>query len=167
MSNKETLVAHIHELYDFTVSFFILHPTDKKICLHFHRKLGFWNQLGGHIELDEQPIDAVNRELAEEAGLLPEQYEIVETHAGPKPRNAVAIPAPFSVIIYNYGNDSVHKHIDMPYIIQAKTDVLAPAEGESAEIGWFTLVQMQDMHKEGVLDSAVLDICTWLFDTHM
>lgn len=160
-------MAHIHELYDFTVSFFILHPTEKKICLHFHRKLGFWNQLGGHIELDEQPIDAVTRELTEEAGLQPDDYDIVQTATGPNPRNAVAIPAPFSVIIYNYGNESVHKHIDMPYLIQSKTEKLAPAEGESAQIGWFTLDEMKDMHVQGKLDSAVLDICQWIFVTHM
>ena len=160
-------MAHIHELYDFTVSFFILHPTDQKICLHFHRKLGFWNQLGGHIELNEQPIEALERELVEEAGLHPEMYAILETTTGPKPRNASVIPAPFSVVIYDYGKESNHKHIDMPYIIKAKTGTLAPAEGESAQIDWFTLEQMTAMHDEGILDSAVLDICSWIFENHM
>lgn len=159
-------MAHIHKLYDFTVSFFIMHPTEQKICLHYHRKLGFWNQLGGHIELDEQPIEALQRELSEEAGLQPKDYEILETSNGPQPSNAVAIPAPFSVIIYKYG-DTPHKHIDMPYIIKSRTDKLKPVEGESAQIDWFTLEQMTDMHEQGILDSAVLDICTWIFETYM
>ncbi len=160
-------MAHIHELYDFTVSFFIRHPTERKICLHYHHKLGFWNQLGGHIELDEQPIEALERELIEEAGLRPEMYEILQTATGPMPRNASVIPAPFSVVIYEYGKGSRHKHIDMPYIIKSKTETLAPAEGESVQIDWFSIEQMKTMHDQGILDSAVLDICTWIFETHM
>jgi 8-oxo-dGTP pyrophosphatase MutT (NUDIX family) len=159
-------VAHIHELYDFTVSFFILHPTEKKFCLHFHRKLNFWNQLGGHIELDENPMQALERELAEEAGLQKVDYEILETSAGPKPRTAEVMPNPFSVVIYKYG-ETPHKHIDMPYIIKAKTEVLKPAKGESAQIGWFSIEEIREMFGRGVLDGSVLDICEWIYTNHM
>ncbi len=159
-------MAHIHELYDFTVSFFILHPTEKKFCLHFHKKLGFWNQLGGHIELDEEPMEALARELAEEAGLQPGEYEILETAKGPSPRTARVIPSPFSVIIYNYG-DTPHKHIDMPYIIKSKAEKLQPAKGESAQIGWFTIEEIRKMFADEVLDGSVLDICEWIYTHHM
>lgn len=159
-------MAHIHELYDFTVSFFILHPTEKKFCLHFHLRLNFWAQLGGHIELDEEPMEALARELAEEAGLQKDQYEILETASGPTPRTARTIPSPFSVIIYKYG-DTPHKHIDMPYIIKAKTDVLTPAEGESVQIGWFSIEEIREMFDKGVLDGSVLDICEWIYANHM
>jgi 8-oxo-dGTP pyrophosphatase MutT (NUDIX family) len=159
-------MAHIHELYDFTVSFFILHPTERKFCLHFHHKLNFWNQLGGHIELNEDPMQALERELAEEAGLQKGQYEIIETTSGPAPRSARTIPNPFSVIIYNYG-DTPHKHIDMPYIVKSKTAVLAPAEGESAKIGWFSIEEIHEMFDSGVLDGSVLDICEWVYANYM
>ena len=129
-------------------------------------KLNFWNQPGGHIELDEDPMQALERELAEEVGLHPGDYEIIETTSGPTPRTARTIPNPFSVIIYNYG-DTQHKHIDMPYIVKSKTVELAPAEGESAQIGWFSIEEIRKMFDQGVLDGSVLDICEWIYANHM
>ncbi len=61
-------MAHIHEHYDFTVSAYVLHPTQPKIALHFHKKLFKWLQFGGHVELDEDPAQALTHELLEEAG---------------------------------------------------------------------------------------------------
>ncbi len=52
-------MPHIHELYDFTASAYILHPTESKILLLLHKKLGKWLQPGGHIELSEDPLQAL------------------------------------------------------------------------------------------------------------
>src|SRR3989344_1630221 len=60
-------MAHIHEKIDFTASAFIVHGD--KVVLHKHKKLGMWLQPGGHIELHEDPVEAVLREAKEETGL--------------------------------------------------------------------------------------------------
>jgi 8-oxo-dGTP pyrophosphatase MutT (NUDIX family) len=156
-------MPHIHELYDFTVSFLILHPKEKKILLHYHQKLKCWNQLGGHIELDEQPIEALIREIKEEAGLNKDQYEIIETNQMLKPRGTVSLPLGFGLFVYNYA-DTGHKHIDIPYIIQSHTEVIIPAEGESTQINWFTMAEIREMNKNGLVEDGITDICEWIFN---
>ncbi len=41
-----------------------------KFLLHLHSKIGCWLPPGGHIEENEEPQDAVLREIEEETGLL-------------------------------------------------------------------------------------------------
>lgn len=154
-------MAHIHDLYDFTVSFYIIHPDKDKICLHYHLKLKCWNQLGGHIELDEQPLESIERELREEAGLEPNDYSILPNANEPEFHNVRTVPTPFKVLLYNYGGDSSHQHIDLPYVIQSHTDRLVPAENESQRIDWFTLEQMNKMVDSGSLDKGTREICEW------
>ena len=50
-------MPHIHEKIDFTVAIFVVH--DRKILVIHHRKLDKWLPLGGHIELEEDPEQAV------------------------------------------------------------------------------------------------------------
>jgi 8-oxo-dGTP pyrophosphatase MutT (NUDIX family) len=158
-------MPHINELYDYTVSFFVLHPTEPKICLHFHKKLGFWNNLGGHIELDEDPLETLEKELYEESGLKPENYTIIETHQGPSGIGVKELPNPFGLHMYKYG-DKNHWHIDMPYIIKSKTAVLQPLEGESQQIDWFDIPAIQDMSKNKQVDPSTLKICEWIADKY-
>ncbi|MCA9328907.1 NUDIX domain-containing protein [Candidatus Saccharibacteria bacterium] len=160
-------MPHIHELYDFTVSAFIMHPTEPKICLHFHRKLNFWNQLGGHIELDEDPLETLARELKEEAGLSENDYEIIEVSSQPKITDAVKqLPMPFAFPIYKYGK-LAHWHIDLPYLVKAKTVRLNPQDGESQKIRWFNKDEISQLQRDGELGDTVHQICEWIFAHHM
>lgn len=45
-------MPHIHELYDFTITVFIVH--DGRVLLVNHPKYDKWIPMGGHIELDEE-----------------------------------------------------------------------------------------------------------------
>ncbi len=159
-------MPHIHELYDFTVSFYILHPTEKKLCLHFHLKLNTWAQLGGHVELDEDPMESLQRELLEEAGLSKSDYTIVADENYPKLRGVKSYPAPFSVVIYRYG-DSPHKHIDLPYVIKSKKSKLEPQQGESTRINWFTLDEIRTLHQKKEVQDSTLDMCEWVFSKYV
>ena len=157
-------MPHIHELYDYTVSFFILHPIESKVCLHYHRKLKSWTQLGGHVELDEDPMQALERELLEEAGLKKDDFTIVETQARPHPRGIESLPIPFSLLIYKYGKTK-HKHIDLPYVIKSKKTSLNPMEGESTQIDWFDQGQLEKLHKNQDIEDCTYDICSWVLQT--
>ena len=40
---------------------------------------GVWDMFGGHIEADEQPAETLARELQEELGITPRQWQYLET----------------------------------------------------------------------------------------
>ncbi|MEC9365812.1 MAG: NUDIX domain-containing protein, partial [Chloroflexota bacterium] len=43
---------------------------NRGIFLHRHPKIKLWLPPGGHVEADEDPVEAVLREIKEETGLL-------------------------------------------------------------------------------------------------
>ncbi|WP_227488257.1 NUDIX hydrolase [Brachybacterium subflavum] len=53
-----------------TASTFVLSPDGAQVLLCFHRKGGFWVQVGGHLEREDASLaDAALREAREESGL--------------------------------------------------------------------------------------------------
>lgn len=60
-------MPHIHDKIDFTVEVFVVYKN--KVLLRMHDKHHIWLSVGGHIELDEDPIQAALREVREEVGL--------------------------------------------------------------------------------------------------
>lgn len=155
-------MAHIHELYDFTVGAYILHPNEPKICLHLHLKLNTWLQPGGHIELNEDPEEALAHELLEEVGFFADDYEIIKTQEQPSPRGSKPLNMPFHLDVHRFG-DTEHKHIGFGYLVQAKTDKLSPQEGESKEIAWFSIDEVRELHRKNKMYDGTLDICEWIF----
>lgn len=137
-------MPHIHKLYDFTVSAFIIH--EGKILLLHHKKLGTWLQPGGHIELDEDPEEALYREVFEETGLSREQLTLMETSSSrPSAPDSKNLPLPFDMNVHRFGNDPIHKHIDLSYILRAKTDVINQNVTESNKLQWFSKKDIEVM----------------------
>jgi len=153
-------MAHIHELYDFTASAYILHPSEPKVCLHFHKKLHKWLQPGGHIELNEDPLEALEHELLEETGLKSGEWEVIELTDQPHPRNSKTIPMPLHIEVHSF--NETHKHIDFGFLIKSRTEILKPQKGESVKIGWFTKSEIIELNKSGQLNDGTLDICAWI-----
>jgi len=60
-------MPHIHEKIDFTVEVLIVF--NKRVLLRKHDKYKKWLGVGGHIELNEDPVQAAIREAKEEVGL--------------------------------------------------------------------------------------------------
>jgi len=158
-------VPHIHEKYDFTVSAYIVHPTEPKICLLKHMKLGKWMQPGGHVELDEDPIQALKHELLEETGLVLSKCKFLAQPEYPNVRKEIVLQAPLISKVHEY-HDS-HKHIDSAYLLQSYTAEFKPAEDESQEIRWFSLEQIQKLEVGKEVFPGSYDICLWIFKTHM
>ncbi len=158
-------MPHIHELFDFTVSAFIIHPTEKKICLHYHKKLHKWLQPGGHIELNEDPLQALMHEIEEETGLKTGEYEIISAVDQPNTKDSKQLPIPFNFNVHNF-NES-HKHIDLEYIVKSKVAQFKPADNESKQIEWVSKLELSNMASSGLLFKDTLNICEWVFDHYM
>jgi 8-oxo-dGTP pyrophosphatase MutT (NUDIX family) len=115
----------------FTVTGFV--SCEGRTALHWHR-LGFWLPPGGHVEFDEDPVQAMLREVREETGLD------VELLARPTPfayADPPQVPAPETIAVYDIPKDSVlavpHQHIDFIYFTRPKTSGLPALP---AELGW-------------------------------
>ena len=113
----------------FTVSGFLSHGG--RTALHWHR-IGLWLPPGGHIEDNEDPIEAVLREVEEETGVAAAVVPTTRSYPHELPRQ---LPAPATIGVYDIeepGNP--HQHIDFVYFTRpAAGDV--PALPDNAE-GW-------------------------------
>jgi len=124
-------MPHIHELIDFTVVAYVVYRT--KVLLIHHKELNKWLPLGGHIELDEDPEQALFREVKEESGL-----EIVVLGEKPvvQPVRRKFLYAPVFLDIHDISD--THRHIGMIYFAKAKSDGVILAEKEHNAIRWFS-----------------------------
>src|SRR3989338_6271061 len=53
-----------------TGSAWLVHPTEDKVLLHFHKKLQKWMQFGGHADGSSDFLNVAVREAEEESGIL-------------------------------------------------------------------------------------------------
>ena len=96
----------------FTATGFVVHAGH--VLLHWHPKVAAWLPPGGHVEPNEDPVQAVTREVREEAGV---KAEVV----GPAPALPLDYPRqvqpPFTIMVEDIHDpvDGFHYHIDMIY----------------------------------------------------
>lgn len=139
-------MPHIHEKIDFCVEVFIVHKG--KVLLRMHDKLKFWLSIGGHIELDEDPIEAAIREVKEEVGL---DIQIVgEAHGideeKPENRGYRYLIPPRYLGRHPVGEN--HEHIAFVYFATAETYVLADSildHEKGVETKWVTMAELNAM----------------------
>ncbi len=85
----------------FTASGIVL--SDEHVLLVEHRKLGWWLYPGGHIEPDEDPAQAVIREVTEETGTAARSPPSPGSATPPPP-----CPAPFTICVQDIPADATH-----------------------------------------------------------
>jgi 8-oxo-dGTP pyrophosphatase MutT (NUDIX family) len=81
-----------------------------KVLLHLHKKHKHWYGLGGHVESDEDPVEAAKREAKEEAGI---DVKIFSTHPLKTFTHAHELIAPALLMDQDINGD--HRHIDCIY----------------------------------------------------
>jgi 8-oxo-dGTP pyrophosphatase MutT (NUDIX family) len=101
----------------FTVTGFVV--DGNRTLLHWHAKNQMWLPPGGHIDPDEDPVQAVLREVLEETGI---RAEIVR-HAMPLPfAEPQQLPPPLTILVEDIAQGP-HQHIDMIYVLRPRTGV--------------------------------------------
>ena len=99
----------------FTVSGFLSH--DGRTALHWHR-LGMWLPPGGHVQPNEDPIEAVLREVEEETGVA----ALIVPTVAPWPHEAPRqLPPPVTIGVYPIAEPGdPHEHIDLVYFTRPR-----------------------------------------------
>jgi 8-oxo-dGTP pyrophosphatase MutT (NUDIX family) len=143
-------MPHIHDKYDFTVSVFIVY-NDKVLLVH-HPRYDKWIPMGGHIELDEDPEQALFREIQEETGL---EVEILSTKPEFDQNDTRFIYAPRYIDVHDA--NPPHKHIGLVYFAKSKNDKHVLSD-EHSEINWLGLEDLDDPKYE--LSKSVKFYCT-------
>jgi 8-oxo-dGTP diphosphatase len=108
-------MAHIHYDIDWTVGAFIVE--DGKVLFIHHRKLDIWICPGGHVELNEDPVEALYREVKEEVGL---EITVLASRPGFEDRNSKPLLQPTWMDIHQINRD--HRHIGLFYVAVPKRD---------------------------------------------
>lgn len=160
-------MAHIHTdpgQHDHTISGFIvrLDGSEPKILLHKHKKLGKYLQFGGHIELDENPWQALTHELLEESGYDMSQLKILQPKSRLKATEDVILhPVPLSYNTHSFNKD--HSHTDTSYVFTThENPAHSLADGESDKIIQFTRSQIVEL-SAGETYENVKKICLFIF----
>ncbi|MDB5195025.1 MAG: hypothetical protein JWO84_209 [Parcubacteria group bacterium] len=134
-------MPHIHEKMDWCVEVFIVH--ENTVLLRKHDKYKEWYSVGGHVELDEDSVEAAIREVKEEVGIDVALLGLDGLRHFSDGSTAVLAP-PF--INRHFAGDTAHEHLTLVYFGTAPSKELKPIEGreESEGLRWFTEADLAD-----------------------
>lgn len=115
-------------LRHFTVSAFVSidTPDGGATLLHFHALNRMWLPAGGHVEPNEDPVQAALRETKEETGL---DVEILPTAAPIHYKQPAQLPAPVTIMVEEIADhpvDGRHQHIDQIYFTRPRVAAELP-----------------------------------------
>lgn len=132
-------MPHIHEKIDFTVDVFVVYRG--RVLLRLHDKYKLWLAVGGHVELDEEPMQAAVREVKEEVGLdvklVGEVANISDDGGGYRE----LLPPRFMNI---HPINPTHQHIGMVYFARSGSDEVKPSGSDvSNDWRWLTLEDLE------------------------
>lgn len=137
-------MPHINPNIDHTVEVIIVH--ENKVLLRMHDKFHKWLSVGGHIEPNEDLIEAAYREVREEVGL---EIEIID-EAQPTFREGVLLPRPRGV--YSHAITAEHRHVSFVFFAKAITTDIKPETTSkteaAAECRWCTKKDIEAMKND-------------------
>ena len=133
---------------DFVVTAFIV--KGEEVLLVMHKKLGMWLPIGGHIELNEDLEEALEREIEEEAGVKVDV--IAERRVDCELEGVRSLPIPAQVQVEFI--DEKHEHIDLIYFAKYLEGEEKLADSEHDEIRWFHVSEIEE-DKKGIFNGNV------------
>lgn len=130
----------------FTVTAYIVSKIkgQYKVLLHKHKKHNIWLGIGGHIEKDEDPIEALLREVKEETNL---NITIVKGKLL-KTKNVEELVSPVAILkekLPAFKDEPSHYHIDLIYFAFCKNPKIIKMK---EEYGWFSEKELDNLALE-------------------
>lgn len=109
-----------------------------KVLLHRHKKHSLWLPIGGHIEKDETPTQAVLREIKEETGLdvILAKRKLLKTDV------VEELVCPVTILVEKlkpYKKEKAHYHIDLIYFSFCKNPGVVKMQEEH---NWFSAKEL-------------------------
>ena len=162
----------------FTVSGWLVH--DKRILLVRHKMLQTWLAPGGHVEKNELPHRAVEREFFEETGL---KVRAISAYPMlPSDQYAENLPLPFSYNLHwinhpgekkaRTNGDICEQHYSFGFLVEATEPLDRIGSSEDPDEGieglqWFTLkdLKITDIH-ENIRREATYAIWHYPYNPH-
>jgi 8-oxo-dGTP pyrophosphatase MutT (NUDIX family) len=131
-------MAHIHEKVDFVADTYVVN--DGAVLLRVHDKHKIWLPPGGHVELDEDPVQAALREVKEEVGLDVELIGERQAISGDKGTNLLA-----PRFLNRHRINDTHEHVACIYFATSDSrEILEQEEERSGGIRWFSREELGD-----------------------
>lgn len=106
-----------------------------KLLLHKHKKHKLWIGIGGHIEVNENPVEALIREVKEETNL---DVDLLKNSRLFKTDDIEELAIPDAILqekLPAYRNESAHFHIDLIYFTFCKNPKRIKMK---EEFNWFS-----------------------------
>ncbi len=164
-------MPHIHTgpgEHDHTASALIIRTDgpEPKVLLHMHKKINRLLQIGGHIELNETPWQAILHEIVEEAGYVPTQLTLLQPQLRIKKLAGTDVhPQPVVHSTHNFLQLD-HKHTDIVYAFVTTEDpAQQPGEGESMDLRWISADDLQQLSSDEIYKDTV-ELCQFVL-THI
>jgi 8-oxo-dGTP diphosphatase len=151
-------MPHIHDKIDFTASAYIV--CGDKVLLRFHEKSLMWLVPGGHIELDQDPIETIHKEMLEEVGLHVRIVADPVLQFGDSEMVGAGVNLQLPMFINRHRINESHEHIDFLYAAESDSMEIHPGDGEVSDpknFRWVTAEEIPHLHdvKESVKHFAL------------
>ncbi len=123
----------------FTATGFVVHG-DRTLLL-WHRRLQAWVPPGGHLKANEDPVQAVLREIQEEAGLRAEVIALNRAFPFDYPGQ---LPAPYTILVERSTEPGrAHQHMDLIYFCRSLDGEAVRPPSPDDVLVWVSEAQLQ------------------------
>ena len=142
----------------YTASAIVLDDHHQVLLVH-HNKIGQWLYPGGHIDPNEDPAQAAQREVFEETGI---HTQVISDELFAHPAVTTHAP-PYTVIEMDVTDTKVgtHRHIDLVYVLRATSGELAAQLDEVGGVRWVPLADVAATDTPEELPALVAEAAQW------
>lgn len=140
----------------FTVSAWTVH--EEKLLLIKHKKLGIWLAPGGHVEENELPHQAAEREFWEETGVKVQAIDVRPILSG---KNSLYLPTPFAINLHEINKPNktrgfCEQHFSLCFLVKVvDLSGFGRQLEETDDIGWFAKNDLERLETPDIKTEAL------------